>query len=165
MEDQDQLRYIEQFKLKKQEEEREKKRMLEQLARDKEERFGKKFDPSTQTSIKKESSVIDDVDYYIKAIRTLYPTFRCGDQAKNCLNTIRLILNNIVKNPDEEKFRKAKTTNPNFEERIWKIQAGMKILEVLGFVHEGQFLVCAKPNMDNFKKSIVSLEKELEKLE
>ena len=58
----------------------EKKRMLEQLARDKEERFGKKFDPSTLQA-KKEKSVIDDVEYYIKAIRTIYPNYN-GDQAK-----------------------------------------------------------------------------------
>jgi len=138
--------------------------MLEQLARDKEERFGKKFDPNTLQA-KKETSVIDDVEYYIKAVRTLYPTFRCGDQAKNCLNTLRLILSNIVKNPNEEKFRKAKTSNPNFEERIGKIQAGMKILQVLGFVPDGEFLVVANPNLDDFKKSIVALEKELEKLD
>jgi len=138
--------------------------MLEQLARDKEERFGKKFDPQTLQA-KKEASVIEDVEFYIKAIRTLYPTFRCEDQAKNCLNTIRLILSNIVKNPNEEKFRKAKTSNPNFEERIGKIQAGMKILEVLGFVPDGEFLVVANPNLDNFKKSIEALEKELQKLE
>lgn len=131
MDDAEMRRQAEIQKNKKKETELEKKRMLEQLARDKEERFGKKFDPSNQSELKKEYSPYDNVEYFMKAIKTLYPTFRAGDTLKNCFNTLKVILINIAKNPTEEKFRKVKTTNPNFEERVGKIQLAMKILHTL----------------------------------
>src|SRR5690348_3799634 len=106
MEDAEMKRYVEIQKQQKLEAEREKRRMLEQLARDKEERFGKKFDPNTQQSKTKEYTPYENIEYYIKTIKTLYPTFREGDLSKNCFNTLKVILNNIVKNPSEEKFRK-----------------------------------------------------------
>src|SRR4051812_22619290 len=117
MEEAETKRFLELQKQEKLEKEREKRKMLEQLARDKEERFGIKFNPDNLSEVKKEYSIIENAEYYIKSIKTLYPSFRHGDTTKNCLNTIKVVLSNIVKNPTEEKFRKVKTSNPNFIER------------------------------------------------
>lgn len=155
-------RFIEQQKRKKLEEERVKKEMLEQLARDKEERFGKKF--SVTGEVKKEVTPIDDAKYYSEAIVKLYPAFRCGDQAKTCLNTIKVIIGNIVKNPDEEKFRKVKMTNPNVQERVGKIPFALKLLSVLGFKEEGEFYNLSSPDTDLLKKVIEVIEAELNKI-
>lgn len=164
LEDAEMKRYAEIRKKEKQDAELEKRRMLEQLARDKEERFGKKFDPVT-LSAKKEYTPYENSTYYLKAVKTLYPTFRAGDTTKNCYNTIKVILNNIVKNPTEEKFRKVKETNPNFQDRVGKIDLGMKTLTALGFTSEGEFLICHNPDISTFEKVVSFLEEELNKLE
>jgi hypothetical protein len=157
-------RYIEIRKQEKKEAELEKKRMLEQLARDKEERFGKKYDATT-LSAKKDYTPYENAEYYLKAINTLYPSFRDGDKTKNCFSTIKVILSNIVKNPTEEKFRKVKATNPNFHERVGKIELAIKVLVAIGFVEEGEFYVCSNPDIALFAKVVAYLEDEISKLD
>jgi len=162
MEEAETKRFIEQQKRKKLEEEMEKKRMLEQLARDKEERFGKKFDVNQQ--VKKEPTPIENVKYYTDAIIKLYPTFRCGTQSKDCLNLIKIAVGNILKNKDEEKFRKLKMTNPNVQERLVKIPLSLKLLKNLGFVESGEFNVLEKVDEALLKESFEYLEQALAKL-
>ena len=157
--------FIERQKREKQEAEIEKRKMLEQLARDKEERFGKKFDPYTQDAKKKEFTHEENVMYYLKTIKTLYPPFRAGETLKNCYNTIRIVLSNILKNINEDKFKKVKMTNPNVQERIGKIPLAVKTLNELGFVEEGEFLVVKNVDKDLFDKTIKYLEEEVKKLD
>ena len=157
--------FIERQKREKQEAEIEKRKMLEQLARDKEERFGKKFDPYTQDAKKKEYTHEENVMYYLKTIKTLYPPFRAGETLKNCYNTIRIVLSNILKNINEDKFKKVKMTNPNVQERIGKIPLAVKTLNELGFVEEGEFLVVKNVDKDLFDKTIKYLEEEVKKLD
>jgi hypothetical protein len=164
MEDAENRRFIELQKKKKKEEELEKKKMLEQLARDKEERFGKKFDAYNQQSVKKEYTPYENIEYYIKTIKTLYPPFREGDKTKTCLNTIKVILSNIVKNESEEKFRKVKITNPNFHERVGQITLAMKILSTLGFEEDGEFVVAKNPDFELYGKVISLLEEHISQL-
>ena len=157
--------FIERQQREKQEAEIEKRKMLEQLARDKEERFGKKFDPFTQDAKKKEYTHEENVMYYLKTIKTLYPPFRAGQTLKNCYNTIRIVLSNILKNINEEKFKKVKMTNQNVQERIGKIPLAVKTLNELGFVEEGEFLVVKNVDKDLFDKTIKYLEEEVKKLD
>jgi hypothetical protein len=163
-EDAEMKRYIEQRNREKKEAELEKKKMLEQLARDKEERFGKKFDPSTQ-GVNKQYSAYDDAVHYLKAIKVLYPTFRAGDTCKNAYSTIKVILANILKNQNEEKYRKVKQTNPNFHERVGKLEAAMKVLSSLSFIEDGEFLICSSPDFGTFEKVVAFLEEEINKLD
>ena len=157
--------FIERQQREKQEAEKEKRKMLEQLARDKEERFGKKFDPFTQDAKKKEYTHEENVMYYLKTIKTLYPPFRAGQTLKNCYNTIRIVLSNILKNINEDKFKKVKMTNQNVQERIGKIPLAVKTLNELGFVEEGEFLVVKNVDKDLFDKTIKYLEEEVKKLD
>ena len=165
LEEAEMKRFLEIKKNEKKEAELEKKRMLEQLARDKEERFGKKFDPYTQMSAKKEFSPLEDAQYYLKAIKTAYPSFRAGDTTRLCYETLKIILRNIVQNPSEEKFRKIRATNPNFEERVGKIKIAIKLLESIGFVLSGEFYVVNTPDIQLYSKIVEFLEEELRKLE
>ena len=157
--------FIERQQREKQEAEIEKRKMLEQLARDKEERFGKKFDPFTQDAKKKEYTHEENVMYYLKTIKTLYPPFRAGQTLKNCYNTIRIVLSNILKNINEDKFKKVKMTNQNVQERIGRIPLAVKTLNELGFVEEGEFLVVKNVDKDLFDKTIKYLEEEVKKLD
>ena len=157
--------FIERQKREKQEAEIEKRKMLEQLARDKEERFGKKFDPFTQDAKKKEYTHEENVIYYLKTIKTLYPPFRAGQTLKNCYSTLKIVLLNILKNINEDKFKKVKMTNPNVQERIGKIPLAVKTLNELGFVENGEFLVVQNVDKDLFDKTIKYLEEEVKKLD
>ena len=157
--------FIERQQREKQEAEIEKRKMLEQLARDKEERFGKKFDPFTQDAKKKEYTHEENVMYYLKTIKTLYHPIRAGQTLKNCYNTIRIVLSNILKNINEDKFKKVKMTNQNVQERIGKIPLAVKTLNELGFVEEGEFLVVKNVDKDLFDKTIKYLEEEVKKLD
>ena len=157
--------FIERQQREKQEAEIEMRKMLEQLARDKAERFGKKFDPFTQDAKKKEYTHEENVIYYLKTIKTLYPPFRAGQTLKNCYSTIRIVLSNILKNINEDKFKKVKMTNPNVQERIGKIPLAVKTLNELGFVEEGEFLVVKNVDKELFDKTIKYLEEEVKKLD
>lgn len=163
MEDAETRRFIEQQKKKKLEEEQDKRKMMEQLARDKEERFGKKFEVGG-VSEKKPPTPLEDVQYYCQAIIKLYPTFRCGDQAKNCLNLIKVAISNIIKNPDEDKFKKIKMTNPTVQERLGKISLGMKLIKSLGFKEDGEFYVLEKVDDKLLHDSLKYLEDEVAKI-
>lgn len=163
LEDAETKRFIESQKRKKIEEEKEKRAMLEQLARDKEERFGKKFAVGG-AELKKDSNPYDDAKYYIEAIPGLYPKFRNGDKAYLCLNTIKIIINNILKNPNEDKFKKIKMTNPNVQERIVSIQIALKMLKIIGFKDEGEFYVISDINTELLKNIVEVLQKEINKL-
>ena len=151
---------------KKEDEEKEKARreVLEQIARDKAERAGKKYVPGQYEQEQKVYSKEENVNYYLKTIKTVYNPFRHGDTLKNCFSTMKVILNNIIKNPGEEKFTKVKLSNPNVHERIGKINIALKCLEELGFVTEGEFMIAKNIDKDLYMKTIKILEQELEKL-
>jgi hypothetical protein len=154
------------IKKKKDEEENEraKREILEQIARDKAERFGKKYVPGEIDDKPKVYSKEENVQYYLKNIKLVYSPFRAGDTLKNCFSTMKVILNNILKHEGEEKFTKVKLTNPNVHERIGKIETAIKCLEELGFVKDGDFMVCNKVDKELFQKTIKFLENELNKL-
>lgn len=164
MEDAEMRRFVEQQKRKKAEEERDKRAMLEQLARDKEERFGKKFDLTGND--KQKYTPFENVKYYTESLIKLYPTFRCGDQSKNCLNLIKVAINNIIKSPDEEKFRKIKMTNPTVQERLGKLPLALKILKSLSFEESGEFYEISNEKLDLqlLKDTSDFLENEISKL-
>jgi len=140
----------------------EKQEMLRLLAKDKEERFGKKFDPNTgKAEVEKQVDKFESVSNCVKSIKTLYPTFRAGDTAKTCFTTIKVLIANILKNPSEEKFKKVKVTNPNFQERLGKIALGMRCLDHLGFKADGEFYLVDAIDSNLFNKTVNLLEEEL----
>ena len=51
----------------------------------------------------------------IKTVETLYTEVRHPGAAKLCFKTINLYLSNILKNPDEEKFRTINMENKAFK--------------------------------------------------
>jgi phosphomevalonate kinase len=162
MEDAENKRFIEQQKRKKQEEEKAKREMIEQLERDKADRFGKEYKANVEN--KKKTSALDDCKYYVEAIVKLYPVFRCGDQAKNCLNTIKVVLSNIIKSPEEEKFQKIKMTNPNVAERIGKIPLAIKLLIALGFKEDNEFYIYSVKDFELLKSVVVDIDSQISKI-
>ena len=114
--------------------------MLEQLERDKMERFGKKgttttvsAGPGATETVAQKKDPIEIVKHGIKTVNTLYTEDRQPGLAKTCFKTISVYLGNILKNPDEEKFRKINLSNEVFQKRVGKINGGLSILKGVGF--------------------------------
>ena len=125
-----QARLFVELKKKREKEEAEHRRqVLEEIERDKAERMGKKYVPPEQKQ--KVYSKEENIQYFIKTIKTVYNPFRAADTLRNCFKTLKILLNNIVKNPNEDKFKTIKLTNPNIHERIGKISIALKLLEEL----------------------------------
>ena len=115
--------FVEQKKKREKEEAEHRRQVLEEIERDKAERMGKKYVPPEQKQ--KVYTKEENIQYFIKSIKTVYNPFRAGDTLKNCFKTLKIILNNILKNPNEDKFKTIKLSNPNVHERIGKISIAL----------------------------------------
>ena len=159
-----QARLFVELKKKREKEEAEHRRqVLEEIERDKAERMGKKYVPPEQKQ--KVYSKEENIQYFIKTIKTVYNPFRAADTLKNCFKTLKVILSNILKNPNEDKFKTIKLSNPNVHERIGKISIALKLLEELGFVHGDEVMTVTNIDTDLFNKTIGYLETELSQLD
>ena len=155
--------FVEQKKRREKEDAEHRRQVLEQLERDKAERLGKKYVPPEQKQ--KVYSKEENIQYFIKTIKTVYNPFRSGDTLKNCFKTLKVLLSNVVKNPNEDKFKHIKLSNPNIHERIGKISIALKLLEELGFVNNDELMTVTNVDIDLFNKTIGYLEAELSQLE
>lgn len=52
---------------------------------------------------------------------------------KEACRIIKVIISNILANPQEDKYRIIKKNNPKFQNAFGKYEAGANLLEVLGF--------------------------------
>lgn len=116
--------------------------MLEQLRRDKEERFGKKIESAggavTHVEAPKASGPqgLDLIKHGLKTVKTLYTEDRQPGVAKTCFKTCSVYLTNVLKDKNEEKFQRINLGNDAFQKRVGKITGGMNILKGAGFVEQ-----------------------------
>ncbi|XP_073242302.1 uncharacterized protein [Porites lutea] len=74
------------------------------------------------------------------------------DQVKNALSLMQVYVNNIVKDPDSQKYRKIRITNPKFNSAIWQLEQARTFLLLSGFEQDGEFLVLPfSVNIDGVK--------------
>jgi UBX domain-containing protein 1/4 len=73
------------------------------------------------------------VKHGIKTVKTIYTEDRQPGIAKTCFKTITVYLGNILKDPNEEKYKKINLTNEAFQKRVGKITGGLIILKGAGF--------------------------------
>ncbi|MCQ2818195.1 MAG: hypothetical protein MJ252_13090 [archaeon] len=158
------VRQIRQKEGNRNNDETKRKKLFDQINKEKEKIFGKNFDSFISEQQNKEYSKEDKILYYINSIKTIHPPNKEGEKLKNCYALIKSALKKIIENINEEKFRKLKMTNPNVQERIGSIPYAIKCLSELGFIEEGEFMICRRVNEDLFIKIIKVLEKELEDL-
>ncbi|TVU04961.1 hypothetical protein EJB05_48106, partial [Eragrostis curvula] len=91
-----------------------------------------------------------------------------SEQLRDCLRTLKKnhkddsarvtrafqillkIIGNIVKNPEEEKFRRIRLSNPIFKDRVGNIQGGVEFLELCGFqrLRASGYLVMPREKVD-----------------
>ena len=107
--------------------------MLEQLERDKRERFGGKGS-SAEVEKKASKTPAEQVEHGIKTVKTLYTEVRSPGVAKTCLKTCCTFMRNVVKDSENEKFRKINLDNNAVQTRVAKVNGGLAILKAVGFV-------------------------------
>jgi hypothetical protein len=56
-----------------------------------------------------------------------------AEKLSACGNTLEKMLDNIVKNPDEAKFRKIKTSNARFAASVLTVPGSKDFLQAIGF--------------------------------
>ncbi|XP_019707845.1 uncharacterized protein [Elaeis guineensis] len=54
-------------------------------------------------------------------------------RVKRAFQTLLIYVGNVAKNPDEEKFRKIRLSNPTFQDRVGSLKGGIQFLELCGF--------------------------------
>lgn len=139
MEEQQQKIAVDWQKREKIEFERAKQAMLDQLKRDREDRFGPSaVDPNKPAAViappkPKGPQGMDLVSHGIKTVRTIYTEDRQPGIAKTAFKTCHVILGNVLKDPSEEKYRRVNLGNENFQKRVGKITGALSILKGAGF--------------------------------
>ena len=117
LEEQQKLIAIEQQKREKMEFMSAKQQMLEQLRRDKEERFGKQFAGAAVEAEKPKPAGpqgIELVKHGLKTVRTIYTEDRQPGVAKTCFKTCHVYLGNVLKDREEEKYKRINLGNEAF---------------------------------------------------
>ena len=111
----------------------EKKKMMEQLERDRRERFGGSAAAGGTEQKKPEKTPAQQVEHGIKTVKTLYTEIRAPGVAKTCLKTCNTFISNVIKDQNNEKFRRINLDNNAVKERVVKVNGGLAILKAVGF--------------------------------
>ncbi|KAL5562119.1 hypothetical protein UlMin_031866 [Ulmus minor] len=141
-------RYLASKKMEKEEEKRAREKIRWKLEQDKLERTGGKLGmPSKNPATAKTSSPavqenknslpmmsVTKKELMRECLRTLKRNHRNDDaRVKRAFQTLLFCVGNVARNPDEEKFRKIRMSNPLFQDRIGSLQGGVEFLKLCGF--------------------------------
>ncbi|KAG0478445.1 hypothetical protein HPP92_013164 [Vanilla planifolia] len=82
-------------------------------------------------------------------LRSLKKNHKVDDaKAKKAFQTLLIYVGNIARNPDDEKYRKIRLSNPLFQDRIGKFEEGVQFLELCGFEKDDGFLYMKRNMVD-----------------
>jgi len=114
-------------------------RMAEQRRRyelEQRERFGDDWKAKVPAKVEaaKEKTGAELGKAGIEMVAGLYTEMRCPGVAQTCFKTFFQLLNNLLKDPANEKFRKVNLENNAIKTRIATINGGLNILKAGGFV-------------------------------
>lgn len=86
-----------------------------------------------------------------ECLRSLKKNHKDEDaRVKKAFQTLFTYAGNVVKNPDEEKFRKIRLSNQAFQDRVGGLKGGIEFLELCGFEksEDGEFLFMPREKVD-----------------
>jgi hypothetical protein len=147
-------RFLEQRKKEKQDQERELKRMHEILRQDKLARTGQTGSAVEEERVK-EKTPDEKMKHSIKTIKTLYPPTREPDVASTAFKTLRALASNLANNPGEDKYKRVRIENPTLHQRVGRLNGGIAFLNAIGFaaLEEG-FLINTEPNISLLNEAV-----------
>lgn len=83
------------------------------------------------------------------------------EKAEACTETLSKYIENVVNNPDDEKYRKIKLTNRIFCERVRGVEGGYEFLVGAGFdeqtIDDEAFLIYSKDEIDQLPELLDAL--------
>ena len=131
MDEQQKKRDLEVYLAEKKKTEEEKAQMLKLLEEEKKARLGDKYKPK-ETKKQTPKQLFEDT--YAK----MYKIYRMGqhETLKMCIKTLKIYVENILKDPSNEKFRNINADNPNFCKRVKDVIGGEQLLTLIGFKEE-----------------------------
>ncbi|KAE7998019.1 hypothetical protein FH972_002598 [Carpinus fangiana] len=157
-------RYLVSWKAEKEDEKRARERILKKLEQDKVERRFRVGLPSERPAALKSSPLQGKKlqnSVPVKSVRKAEQLREClrslnrnhqdeGTTVGRVLQTLLIYVGNVAKNPDEEKFRKIRLSNPSFQDRVGNLSGGLEFLELCGFekTTEGEFLYLPRDKVD-----------------
>ncbi|CAI0561094.1 unnamed protein product [Linum tenue] len=163
-EESERRRYLAQKKAEKEEEKRARERIRLKLEEDKAERrrmLG--LPPVRDTVIQNPKTAIQDTkqSYDVKSVEKAEQLRECLRSLKHnhkddeltvtkAFQTLLVYVGNVARNPDLEKFRKIRISNPAFQSRVGRLRGGIQFLELCGFeiTEEGKFLYLPRDKVD-----------------
>ncbi|KAL4558571.1 hypothetical protein LXL04_036772 [Taraxacum kok-saghyz] len=92
-----------------------------------------------------------DVDLIRDCLRSLKHDNKDNEiKVKRAFETLLIYVRNVARNPDEDKFRKIRLSNPAFKERVGIFKQGVKFLELCGFerVEGGEYLTLRRSRVN-----------------
>ncbi|KAK6163159.1 hypothetical protein DH2020_000023 [Rehmannia glutinosa] len=167
-EESERKRFLAQRKAEKEEERRARDKIRQKLQQDKLERQGILGLPrevplpvKPDTALPQTTKPVDPVFLPVKRAAVSEQMRECLRSLKRqnkeestetmmAFRTLLIYVKNIINNPDEEKFRKIRISNPVFQDRVGKFEDGIKFLELCGFerVEGGNFLLLHREKID-----------------
>ncbi|CAK8560167.1 unnamed protein product [Lathyrus sativus] len=89
------------------------------------------------------------VEHLRECLRSLKREHK-GENARvrRAFETLLVYIGNVVKNPNEEKFRKIRLSNSLFQDRVGSLNGGMEFLELCGFERTNGFLYLPSEKID-----------------
>ncbi|KAL5711664.1 hypothetical protein ACHQM5_013925 [Ranunculus cassubicifolius] len=152
-------------KAEKDEEKRAREKIRQKLEEDKAERRRKLGLPADAPSVSKPAApVVEEKKPFVQprpaskaeamrnSLRSLKQNHKDEDaKVKRAFQTLLTYVGNVARNPDEEKFRKIRLSNPSFHDRVGSFKEGIDFLELCGFekIEDGEFLFLARDKVDN----------------
>ncbi|KAF3967012.1 hypothetical protein CMV_008939 [Castanea mollissima] len=148
LESNEKQRYLALKKKEKEEEKRAREKILKKLEHDKVERRSRLGLPPESPSVKPSTHLLQEktlqTSLPLKSVTNAERMREClrslkrnhqndGARVRRAFETLLIYVGNIAKNPDEEKFRKIRLTNPLFQDRVGNLRGGMEFLELCGF--------------------------------
>ncbi|GMN63916.1 hypothetical protein TIFTF001_032980 [Ficus carica] len=163
-EENDRKRIMALRKAEKEEEKRAREKIRQKLEEDKAERRRRLGLPPEEPSapkpavpaVEEKKSMLPvrpatKVEQMRECLRSLKQNHKDDDaRVKKAFQTLLTYIGNVAKNPDEEKFRKIRLTNPSFQERVGALKGGIEFLELCGFekIEGGEFLFLPREKVE-----------------
>lgn len=147
----------------KEEERRAREKIRQRVEEDKAERRRKHGLPPEEPTASKPSTPVPEkksalpikpvtkVEKFRDCLRSLKHNHKDDDaKVKRAFQTLLTYIGNVVKNPDEEKYRKIRLTNPSFQDRVGSLIGGIQFLELCGFEKTagGEFIFLSRDKVD-----------------
>ncbi|KAL0551399.1 hypothetical protein IC582_010485 [Cucumis melo] len=151
-------------KAEKEEEKRAREKIRQKLEEDKAERRRRLgLPPEDPSTAKPPAPVVEEkkmslpvrpaskAEQMRECLRSLKSNHKEDDaKVKRAFQTLLTYVGNVVKNPDEEKFRKIRLSNQTFQDRVGTLRGGIEFLELCGFekIEGGEFLFLPRNKVD-----------------